>query len=267
MVAIKHEGGGVTTIPPVGKSNNYLFLRKAQLAEEKVFDASLKFVEVDKTTSDLMKNLNLGLEILNIIMDSYRPKSELEAVIKDGILPRLLNSSVVSLRVLLIGYYQVSFALQRDLIEIKFLADYFTTYPSKILEWKNSTDKQRKRLFSMRELYTALDKRDGYKNEQRKKSYQRFSEYATHLNYKGAVMLTKGDTILAGPFYDENKLGNALFELTMQFGHAFVLSTSNLRITDKKLLVSQLGFMSQYGKVFNLKEPRIIVPKNRVALP
>ena len=77
-------------------------------------------------------------ESLNLIFDltkSYKNQNDNELTIQYiGI--RLFNSIVVSLKLLLSGYYQTSVIIQRDILETGFLLDYFLSNQDKIEEWK-----------------------------------------------------------------------------------------------------------------------------------
>lgn len=246
---------------------HFSMLKKSIGEEEKVFEKSLLVIEKDNSCKEYWKNLNHGMEILNTIMGRYSPRNEMEKVIKNTLLPRLLNSALVSLRLLSMGYYQYAFAVQRDLVEIQFLTDYFIIYPSKILKWRDCTNEERKKLFTPRILYQALDKRDGFINQKRRQDYELFSEYATHVTYKGAILLNKEGTILAGAFYDKNKLKNSLAELSRRVGHAMVSSLTHLKLKDSGLIKVYIKFMENYQDVFNVPKSQIIIPEKRIIIP
>lgn len=72
--------------------------------------------------------------------------------------PDYNNSTEDELTLKYNGYYQISFSLQRDLIEVQFLLDLFRTYPQKIKDWKDADDKILRKEFSPAEIRDILDK-------------------------------------------------------------------------------------------------------------
>jgi hypothetical protein len=65
-----------------------------------------------------------------------------------------------------------------------------------------------------------LDKRDGFTTGKRNRAYQLFCEFTSHPTYGGSKLITKDNLAKIGPFFDENKIKNTLFELTKQANHA-----------------------------------------------
>ena len=127
-------------------------------------------------------HLKIIHDSLNLIFDltkSYKSLTDDELTVQYlGV--RLFNSIVTALKLLLSGYYQASVILQRDIVEIGFLLDYFLSDKLKIQEWKSSSNKERKKKFSPAIIRAALDKRDGFTGKGRQQIYQLMSEYAVH---------------------------------------------------------------------------------------
>lgn len=166
---------------------------------------------------------------------------------------RVFNSGMVCFRSCMNGYYQIAVSLIRDLIEIQFLLDYFKYKPEKIAEWRKANNKERYKNFGPQKLYTELDKRDGFKDENRKKTYQMFCEYAAHVSFPG-IKLTTNDkgVVLVGPFYDEKKLLNTLVEIVRRFAHTVMSLVVLLPKRDISAIQSQLELMKYFSDVFNL---------------
>lgn len=163
---------------------------------------------------------------------------------------RIFNCGMVCFRSCMDGYYQVSMSLTRDLIEIQFLLDYFRYKPEKIAEWRNSDYKQRRDNFSTVKLYQELDKRDGFEDQNRKKTYQLFCEYATHVTYPG-IKLTANDKgeVMVGNFYDEKKLLNATIEIVRRFSHTVASLCALLLKREIPVIQSQLELMEYFAEV------------------
>jgi hypothetical protein len=68
---------------------------------------------------------------------------------------------------LMAGYYQNSVMLQRDLLEVSFLLDYFCSNKTSIVEWRGCTESERNKKFGAYKVRTALDDRDGFTERKR----------------------------------------------------------------------------------------------------
>lgn len=166
---------------------------------------------------------------------------------------RIFNDGAVAFRSCMNGYYQISMSLIRDLIEIQFLLDYFRSDRNQIGVWRKSNNSERYKNFSPKNLYEKLDKKDGWTEEKRKKTYQMFCENAAHVTYSG-IKLTTNDKgiVLVGSFYDEKKLLNTVLELDRRLGHAVMSTVALLLNTEIVAIQSQLDLMEQFSDVFNL---------------
>jgi hypothetical protein len=200
-------------------------------AENHLIDRSFSFLRSDETRQRQINFFDL-LVVVNHAWIMQNPKPSEDEMTIQFIGARLFNQARVSYRCLLSGYYQTSVSIQRDIIEIQFLLDYFHTDKPKIKEWRESDNLQRFRKFSPGVLYPILDKRDGFEEGKRKKQYQMFCEYAAHVSYPGMkLMANNANLIEAGPFYDEHKLIHTLIELNRRYAHAVITLTSLLSLT------------------------------------
>lgn len=164
---------------------------------------------------------------------------------------RLFNDLAVSLRLMLSGYYQISFAIQRDMIEVAFLLDYLRSFPAKIKEWKSSSNQERVDNFSPVVIRDALDKRDGLINQRRAKKYKLFCEYAAHVSYPGNKLVAPGPKRLGkiGPFFDEKFLKGCFFELIENGFYSVLLFIGYFKdIKDKQILKIKVDFLKQLAE-------------------
>lgn len=93
--------------------------------EEQNRTSSILHVNSDPKLKDHLDIIYASLNMLFDLTISYKNHTENELTVQFlGI--RLFNSSIVSLNLLLAGYYQGAVALQRDILETGFLLDYFT---------------------------------------------------------------------------------------------------------------------------------------------
>lgn len=192
----------------------------------------------------------------NLLVALYEPShtdSEDELTIK-YIIARVFNHGMVAYRNALSGYYQASCTIQRDLIEVAFLADYFRSNPGKIAEWRVANNKERVSKFSPHILYKELDKRDGFTEAKRKAMYQQYCEYATHVSYPGIKLLTNDESLVEiGPFYNENKLINTIHDLVRNFGSIPIYLGIHIKIKKAHAFKLVLGHIQKFDKVYNLK--------------
>lgn len=167
---------------------------------------------------------------------------------------RLFNHGMLSYRNAMSGYYQSSFLLQRDVIEVQFLLDYFRFKPTSIRTWRESSNEDRVKNFSASTLYKQLDERDNFRDQNRKKTYQQFCELAAHVSYPGIKLMTNKDNLIEiGPFYDSHKLLNTLAELNRRYGHAVITLCSLIKQNSIGTIKLEISLMENFDKTFGLK--------------
>src|SRR3546814_15620925 len=76
---------------------------------------------------------------------------------------RCFNSLAACLKLALSGYYQAATLHIRDLLEVAFLLDHFSTNPALVTEWRTLPERDRERKFSALAIRQALDKREDRK--------------------------------------------------------------------------------------------------------
>jgi hypothetical protein len=149
-----------------------------------------------------------------------------------GLATRLFNSSAASISLLLTGYYQCSFLLQRDVLETGFLLDYFWRSPGEVEVWRVGGRSVRKDKYGPIQIRCELEKADGVN---RGKMYEKFCEYAAHPTPHKRLVV-RGGTRYTGPMFDSKVMDACLGELAMDLsyfavvaGHALVGSAPALR--------------------------------------
>jgi hypothetical protein len=214
---------------------------------------SINFLKRDKIGKEYFSLFSLVMHLGLAATPAESTDLENDKTIK-FIGSRIVNDGIVGFREALSGYYSSSIMVQRDLIEIQFLLDYFRTNPEKIDEWKLCKNSERYNKFGPQILYKLLDKRDGFTGETRKSTYQQFSELAGHVSYPGFKLQAneKNDIMVAG-FYDEKKILNTVIELNRRLGHAVVTLYSFLTIKNINLYELYIETMSIYGKLYKFE--------------
>jgi hypothetical protein len=166
---------------------------------------------------------------------------------------RLFNAAAAAAKLALSGYYQKGFVHLRDIVETYFLVDYLRSNPSQIAVWKEADDRTLKRRFSPMRVREALDNRDGYTSQQRRKIYDLISQYASHVTYRGFQMTAHGGLGQIGPFIDEAKLEAWLEEMAKRFGHAAICLRSDFEGEDHQLDPTRrhyLDVMNAWGRKY-----------------
>jgi hypothetical protein len=128
---------------------------------------------------------------------------------------RLFNSAAGAVQSLTSGYYQNCVMLERDILEVAFLLDYFHSNEASIAEWRGCTEKERSKKFSAFRVRTELDNRDGFTEKKRMQTYSALCTLGAHASYPGFEFLrpTKGGDAHCGPYFANRALEVTVAEL------------------------------------------------------
>lgn len=187
-------------------------LLRLQQHEDRIRQESLQLLLRDPKTAEILELIELALDLM--IRTASVDQATDDGRTASAIVARIFNTTAGCLREAMNGYYQTSFALMRDLVEVGTLLDYFTVQPEKIARWREVSNAERLQEFKPSDLRKVLDERDGYKDGKRRADYQAFSEHAAHLTYPALRMLQtpEGHSRL-GPFLNEAHLRECIYEL------------------------------------------------------
>jgi hypothetical protein len=205
-----------------------------------------KGLEVIDARADLRDHFELISEAMNVIYafsHDHVHQSDNELTLQLlGI--RLFNAAGATVKLALSGYYQKAFDAVRDILETGFLADFLTTYPDRIAEWKSADKKARIVHFGPGIIRNALDKRDGYSSGERKRIYDLLSEHASHASYSGFSLVTNAQNLgQIGPFFAPKKLAICITELATRFSHAAIILVSEHEGEDRQLLATRAHYL------------------------
>lgn len=220
--------------------------------EDDLYDQSIRFLREDEAGKQYLELFELiGRTCISSTMQkSVTEEDELTVAFIGA---RLFRNGLVAYRSALTGYYQTAMALVRDLIEVQFLLDYFKSNQEKIEEWRNATNQERYRQFGPHQLYRLLDERDGFTEEKRKKTYQRYCEYAAHVSFPGMQLLTDSEGVITlNPSFDSKKLLNTMIDIDRTFGHAVLTMTTIISATELTAMRNQLELMEQFSEFAGL---------------
>jgi len=127
---------------------------------------------------------------------------------------RMFNAFGASLKLILSGYHQNGALILRDVLETVFLIDYFESNRSEIARWRFADKKLLLSDFGPGAIRRALNIRDGFKEDNRKKLYGLFSDLAAHASMNSVLMMRPERDGLAtiGPFIATTLLGAVISE-------------------------------------------------------
>jgi len=171
--------------------------------EERLRGAHLALTAGNEELTDHIHIICEAMNMLWAFTHDYARKNDDELTIQFlGI--RLFNAAGSSIKLAHSGYYQNAFSALRDFLETFFLVDFLVSYPDKVSQWKTADEKALRNEFGPAAIRDALDKRDGFKEKNRKKLYDRISHHATHATPSGFKLTLKDSLGEIGPFYRPN---------------------------------------------------------------
>jgi len=131
---------------------------------------------------------------------------------------RCFNALASCVKLSLSGYYQAAAIHIRDVLEVAFLLDHFTSDRTLVTQWRTGSDRDRKKQFSPLAIRQALDDRDQFTGQKRKAAYEQLCKLAGHATPEGAVMLAPNPsekTVHCGPFLEITALQAVLSEAAL----------------------------------------------------
>ena len=186
-------------------------LRRLYDTEEKIRNESILYIAGNPDCAFQLEIMQTALNMIHDISIENKSEDIDENTIRN-IGCRLYNTTSVSYKLILAGYYQSALALMRDLLEVSFLLAWFKNDKSKIAQWRTMSRKDRRKNIDPI-IYNDLDKNDGATERKRAKYHWLFCEYATHITPKFPKLLMLHEKIMIGPFFYDAHLKNCLIEL------------------------------------------------------
>jgi hypothetical protein len=146
---------------------------------------------------------------------------------------------------MLAGYYQNSVTMLRDLLETGFLIDYFAIDHAKILEWRQSNEKERKRKFEPAKIRRALDAHNKATGEKRAQIYKLMCNYGAHPTYEGFRLVNPAGFAEIGPFFNRKFLKGLLEELVKHLSYSSWVYAEHFPGASNGLLKGKAEFMNE----------------------
>lgn len=210
--------------------------------EERLRQESLELVAADPEMSRRLEMLQKSMALIFSYTVDHTSRSEDETTTQLlGI--RLFNAAASGLKLALSGYYQTAFHQARDILEVGHLMDYFRTSPEQRGVWKKADRKTRREQFDPVKIRIALDARDNDTSKRRFEEYNKLSELASHANFGGFRLTTRGQFAELGPFVEKQYLLAWLEEMVLRLGPSAVMYANQFPDPDPRLL----QFFRQFG--------------------
>lgn len=171
--------------------------------ERYVRDLSIAAIEADQVLLDHVELIEAVMNHLDYFA-KLESSNDLDLETVQLLGGRVFNDLGSAYGQLTRGYYQISAATLRDLMEVVYLWGYFDREPEKIKEWRESDDAVRREIFAPFKVRKFLDDFDGFKEGKRGQAYKMFCEYAAHATWQGFTLMrpSGGGRAIMGPFFD-----------------------------------------------------------------
>jgi hypothetical protein len=203
--------------------------------EEKLRDESMDLVHANPEMSRRLEMIQKIMSLIFVYTIDHKSQSEDENTMQMlGV--RLFNAASSGIKLALSGYYQTAFHQARDILEVGYLMDYFRTSPQQRSVWKEADRKTRRELFDPVKIRIALDARDGDTSKKRAEEYNKLSEMASHANFGGFRLTSRGNFGELGPFVDKRFLIAWLEEMVLRLGPTAVMYANQFPSADPKLV-------------------------------
>lgn len=225
--------------------------------EEALRTETLRRIQASPDLADHISIIEKAMSLLHALQ-SVASGSDEDQITLGALGIRCFNSLASFLRLSFSGYYQSSCMHIRDVLEVAFLLDYFSSDQALISHWRTCSERDRKRQFSPLAVRVALDKRDKFTKQKRKKSYDELSTLAAHATPQGTVMLApdrKKGQLHGGPFLEDTALNAVIAEaaiVAVQAANSFGVLRKSSQL---EVLTVRLTYMQEYAlwakKFFN----------------
>lgn len=180
--------------------------------EDEIRNQTAIYIRSDAELTDHAAMLDAVIVFISDLIEASIEENESELVVQ-RLWIRYLNSIIGGYSLIRSGIYQQGMMLIRDIVETTFLLDLFRREPSKILEWTNSTVKDRMKNFSPLRIREQLDCMDSFEGRKREKQYKFLSNFGTHPTPEGFQVFSPNMQSKIGPFADHERFKACMQDL------------------------------------------------------
>lgn len=219
--------------------------------EESIRTDSVTAITANEALSDHLQAVHDALDHLTVLLQvTSTPGSDTHTL--QLFVIRLFNTGACALKIGLSGYYQTAFQIMRDSLELLNLVDLFRADPTMVSQWKAADDRKLKKDFSPAAVRKALGAFQQYSGQDRGKLYALFSEYTTHMTYKGFQLVATGDSPSLGPFFELKLLRAFLEDLGRHISHATIALSTMFNKCELPVLEAKTAYIEGLNK-YHLK--------------
>lgn len=190
---------------------------------------------------DHLQLIHSGFDLLGILVKVHQSNDD-ETLSLLRLAIRVFNGSGAAMSLARDGFFQQSFSVIRDLIEIEFLADLFSRDRQNLTSWLSLDDRSRMREFKPVRVREKLDALDGYKARKRQKEYDLFSQHAAHPGPHGFRVISPNNMTQIGPFVSKEVLTAVFQELAKHLTMAVSHLLSSLQPAEPEVLSQMKTF-------------------------
>ncbi|WP_143198879.1 hypothetical protein [Bradyrhizobium sp. NAS80.1] len=195
-----------------------------------------KIVAASAELRDHLKLFHASFEVFHQCLRQHPYAGRPEALVVLRLIARVFNTTGACLKLARAGYFQPSFAMVRDIVEIEFLADLFSRDPKSLSQWISADAKTRKKEFKPVAVRDILDRLDGLTSKKRAEVYSLLSAHASHVDLDGFQIISPGNMTQIGPFPSEKVLTAPFQELAKHLQFACIHLMKVLKPTAPDIL-------------------------------
>ena len=196
---------------------------------------------------DHIRLVHSALNTLHITLEK-QPHQEKESLVILQLCARSFNTAGAALKLARSGFHQPAFAMIRDLLEVEFLADFFSRDQKHLQRWITLDSNLRKREFQPFKIRDTLDRLDGFTKQRRRAAYAQFSQYAAHADPDGFQIISPGNMTQIGPFPSEGHLAAFLQETAKHLPAVCIPLLKLLDPLQADVLIAQRIFNAELSK-------------------
>jgi hypothetical protein len=168
-----------------------------------------------------------SLAVLSMVCGSYHAQDP-DGCVLLGLTTQMFNSASAAMMLLMTGYCQQSFTVQRHMVETGNLLDLFRTHKHELPEWLKYQDSLDTQGFGAQAVREKLNTRDGLPVGSRLLRYRVISNIATHPNAIGLRIVQHQGAWAVGPSFSEMAFKSALEELGWYLPYFTLVATETL---------------------------------------
>lgn len=218
-----------------------------------------RIVNSDLELRDHLELIHAAFDLLNICLKRHSYDGDTEALVVLRLAARIFNTAGACLKLARAGYFQPTFAMVRDIVEVEFLSDLFVRDREKLRRWIAIDANGRKKEFKQVTIRETLDRFDGLTAKKRAQEYELLSKHATHVDLDGFQIISPDGMTQIGPFPSERVLTALFEELAKHLQMVCIHLLKLLNPIDHQVFLAVKAFdriVGQWRKKYIISDPK-----------